>query len=529
MPNPPTRGYVARLGSGLVPTKCRRLAPALAAVALVAACTGDPVPPASGDPDGTSLVIAVAGEPAELNPLDGYAENGAAKIFEGLVEHDADSSLRPALAVDLPQPAPDGRTWTVKLRPDVTFTDGTPFEAADVVATYQAMLSPARRSPVRQRFSMLKSVTAVDQATVEFTLTAPYAPFPELLVLGILPSESLTGTGSAEPIGTGPYRLTDWQRGSRMELEANKDYWDGPPAIKNVTIEFIPDDDSRAERMREGKLDGAALPPALAADFDNTDGLRVVSHSAADVRAVVLPTDDPVTGDPAVRIALNHAMNREQMVNDVLAGQGSAAFTPMPTVLAEFVEPDARFGYDITRALDKLESGGWVTGADGIRTKGGTVARFTLRYPVGDSVAAGLAEAFATNARSVGVQVDLAPVSADAQTEPAVVGFGDPFDPDLALYSLLRSGKGALGGYADETVDAALDVGRAATDPAQRATAYRRLQRTYVGAPGLVVLTEPNHTYVIRETWDGYEPVVDASGASMSWGAWWNLEKWTPR
>lgn len=514
-----------------MPIKCRRrLAPVLlAATVLAAGCTGDPAPPASGDPAGTSLVFAVADEPAELNPLAGYAPDGAAKIFEGLVEHDADSSLRPVLAVELPEPSADGLTWTVKLRPDVTFTDGTPFEAADVVATYRAMLSPARRSPVRQRFAMLDSVTAVDQATVEFKLTEPYAPFPNLLVLGILPSESLTGTTTPEPVGTGPYRLADWQRGSSMDLEANKDYWDGAPAIKKITVEFIPDDDTRATRLRDGKLDGAALPPALAAKFDNTDGLGVVSHSAADVRAVVLPTDDPVTGDAAVRIALNHAMNRAQMVTDVLAGEGHVAYTPMPEVLAEFVEPEAAFNYDITRALDQLDTSGWVTGADGIRAKGTTPARFTLRYPATDSVSAGLAEAFSTDARSIGIQVDLEAVTSGAMSGPAVVTFGDPFDPDLALYPLLRSGKGAVGGYANDTVDAALDDGRAATDPAQRTTAYYRLQRAYVSAPGMVVLTEPNHTYVMREAWDGYEPVVDAAGPSMSWGAWWNVEKWTPR
>jgi peptide/nickel transport system substrate-binding protein len=515
----------ARLGTRRAPALALLLVGAL----VVSACTEDPAPPASGDPDGTSLVIAVADEPRALNPLDGYAENGAAKIFEGLVEHDADGSLRPALAADLPEPSTDGRTWTVKLRPDVTFTDGSPFDAADVVGTYRAMLAPARHSPVRQRFAMLESVTAVDDATVRFTLTAPYAPFPDLLVLGILPTESLAGAGSPRPIGTGPYRLARWQHGVSMELTANRDYWDGPPAIRKVTVEFIPDDQTRAKRMREGKLDGTALPPTLASSFANTDGLRVVSHSAADVRAVVLPAGDPVTGDPAVRLALNYAMDRKHMVDDALDGEGSAAYTPMPRVLAEFVEPEATFDDDLTRALDQLESSGWVTGADGVRVKGKKVARFTLRYPAGDSVSARLAEAFATSARSIGVGVDVTPVSAEELTGPVVVAFGDPFDPDLALHDLLHTGKAALGGYSDATVDAALDTGRAATDPAQRATAYRRLQRAYVTAPGMVVLAEPNHTYVMRQSWDGYEPVVDAAGPSMSWGAWWNLEKWTPR
>src|SRR5262245_24022763 len=101
----------------------------LLAAAFVGACTGDPAPPASGDPDGTSMVIAVADEPATVNPLSGFAENGAAKLFDGLVEHEADLSLRPALATELPQPSADGRSWTVRLRSNVTFADGSPFEA----------------------------------------------------------------------------------------------------------------------------------------------------------------------------------------------------------------------------------------------------------------------------------------------------------------------------------------------------------------------------------------------------------------
>lgn len=506
----------------------RRVVPALSAAVLLlaGACTGDPAPPASGDPDGTSLVLAVAEEPAELSPLAGYGEDGAAKLFDGLVEHDVDRTLRPALAADLPQPSPDGRTWTVRLRPGVTFSDGTPLEAQDVVATYQAVLDPKRRSPVRQRFPMLRRVVAENSSVVRFELTAPYAPFAHLLVLGIVSSES-AGRGPA--VGTGPYTLSEWQRGNRMVLAANENYWDGAPAIKKVTVEFIPDDEARADRLRDGKLDGAALPPLLAQEFENTDGLQVVSHSAADVRAVVLPEGDPVTGDQAVRLALNHAMNREAVVDDVLAGQGRVAHTPMPAVLAEFVEPGAGFDHDLTRALDQLESSGWVTGPDGIRVRDGQVAKFTLSYRSGDSVSADLAEAFAINARSIGIQVDLSPVPRESLRGPVLVGFGDPFDPDPVLYPLLHSGANALGGYANETVDAALEAGRAATDPAQRATAYRRLQRAYVTAPGMVVVAAPNHMYVIRQSWDGYQPVVDDAGSDATWGAWWNLEKWTPR
>jgi peptide/nickel transport system substrate-binding protein len=218
------------------------------------------------------------------------------------------------------------------------------------------------------------------------------------------------------------------------------------------------------------------------------------------------------------------------MIDGALAGKGRVAYTPMPEVLAEFVEPDATFTYDITRALDTLSTSGWIPSTAGVRTKNGVQAAFTLRYRTGDTIAAGLAEAFATDARAIGVQVT-PEATADAAAlaaGPSVVSFGDPFDPDTALYSVLR-GDTVLGGYHNETVDAAVDTGRSATDPAERATAYRKLQRAWVTAPGMVVLAAPNHTYVMRESWDGYQPVVDASSVDATWGAWWNLENWTPR
>lgn len=502
-------------------------------VAVLAGCTADPTPPASGDLAGTSLVLAIAEEPKSLNPLAGYAEHGAAKIFDGLVEHRANLSLRPALAAELPEPSADGTSWTAKLRTGVTFSDGTTFDADDVAATYRALLDPAFASPVRQRFPMLSGVRVVDPMTVRFELSRPYAPFPQLLVLGILPSEALAvpapATEGGPPIGTGPYKLADWQRGQRLILEANKSYFDGAPAITKVTVEFIADDDARAARMREGKLDGVALPPSLARTFDGTDGLRVVAHSATDVHAVIMPAGDPVTGDPALRLALNYGVNRKVLVETVLGGKASVASTPMPDELAEFVEPSAHYSYDVTKALDVLAEAGWAPGPDGKRTKGGVIARFPLVYRTGDTLARDLASAFSAAAGGIGIEVTIEAadgmnLAERAKTAPVLLGFGNPFDPDLRLYQLLHSPAGT-----NATIDAALETGRTATDPAQRATAYRKLQRTYLTAPSMVVLAEPNHLYVIRENWSGYQPVVDAENADLTWGAWWNLPKWTPR
>ena len=490
-------------------------------LSTAAACTDDPAPPASGNPDGRSIVLAVADEPAELNPLAGYGDHGAAKIFDGLVEYEANLSLRPALAAAAPTPSPDGRSWTVPLRAGVTFSDGTPFEAKDVVDTYTALLDPAQNWSMRQRFSMLTGVVQVDPSTVRFDLSQPYAPFPKLLTMGILPSETLVPDKVKSPrVGTGPYKIVDWKRGQRMVLAANKSYFDGPPAVTKVTIEFIRDDERRLARMRDGKIDGTALPPKLAAEFAETDGLTVAAHSTAEIRAVTLPAAGAVTGDPAIRLALNHALDRETIRDGALAGRAATANTPMPDVLAEFVEPGAEFEHDIPKALEILGDGGWETGQNG-RVKNGTPAAFPLNYLPGDAVGKDLAERFAGAASAIGVRVTPTEVAQLPADQPAVVSFGDPVDPDLALYSVLHS--------SDPSVDASLTTGRTATDPAERATAYRKLQRDYLEAPTMVVLTEPTHTYVLRQSWDGYQPVVDGSAAGFTWGAWWNLQKWTPR
>jgi peptide/nickel transport system substrate-binding protein len=224
---------------------------------------------------------------------------------------------------------------------------------------------------------------------------------------------------------------------------------------------------------------------------------------------------------------LNYGINRKALVDGPLAGKGSEASTPMPDVLTEFVEPTATYPYDVTRALDRLSEGGWLPGTNGMRMKNGQPAAFTLLYHGGDTLARDLATAFAAAARGIGVAVtpqavDTPALLARSAKDAVLVDFGDPFDPDLRLFDLLHSGT-------SPTIDAALESGRTATDPAQRATAYRKLQRAYLEAPSMIVLVAPEHTYVMRDNWNGYQPVVDADSADFTWGAWWNLNKWTPR
>ncbi|MFD5824487.1 ABC transporter substrate-binding protein [Lentzea sp. NPDC060358] len=499
-----------------------RRSPLLLVVLLaVAGCTETATPRPDGGTNGTSIVLADRDEPATLNPLLGYGAQGVSKIYNGLVEHRQDGSLRPDLAADLPEPAADGLSWTVKLRGDVKFTDGTAFGAEDVVATYTAAL----QSQVKDRFSTLRGVEQVDPSTVRFTLAQTQAAFPHLLVLGILPSEQANANG--QPVGTGPYKVTEWRKGDRLLLEANEGYFAGAPKVKKVTVVFVTDDNQRSRRMQDGEFDGTVLPPKLAGTFTGRSGLTVQYHRSADYRSVTLPAAHPVTGNAAVRLALNYATNRQGMIDSLLEGKGTVAYTPVPDALAEEFDPSAKFRFDKAEAVRLLEASGWVAGADGIRAREGVAARFTLMYPLGDDLRADLATAFAADAKAVGVDVQLAGLSWEAirprmGTDALLYGEGSPFDPDLMLYGLRGQGSPAA--------DTALENGRKLIDPAQRAVAYKLFQQAFVGAPSMVVLVFPEHAYVLRDSWNGYEPVVDPNSyGALTWGPWWNLDKWEPK
>ncbi|SDP43840.1 peptide/nickel transport system substrate-binding protein [Actinopolyspora xinjiangensis] len=515
--------------------------------ALAVASTSCAAPSGTGGGDPANMLLADGYEPSSLNPLLGYARWGAAKFYDGLLAFDGNGRLRPALAAEQPRPSDDARTWTVRLRRGVKFHNGEPFGARDVVATYRAAIDPAYAATISSGLSMLDEVEAVDEHTVRFRLNVPYAAWPARMVMGILPASALAeaipqerSPLNTQPVGTGPYRLAEWRRGERMVWRANRNYWGGTPRIGEITVVFATDDNTRAQRVQAGEFDGTVLPPLLAERVGG-GAYRTVHHDTADYRAITLPADHPVTGDPAVRMALNLAANRSEMVDSLLGGHGEPAYTPIPPSMERFHEPEARLEFDQRRAREILEEGGWRSGSDGIRTRNGTRASFTVMYFADDTLRKKFAQAFASDAGKVGVRVELAGVDRTEAaerigTDAIVLGGGTPLDPDPQMYPGLHSSMIGTGTYRNPAkyrnsrVDAALDAGRNTVGEAERARHYKEAQRAYVEDPGLVYLAFIQHSYVVRTgVWNGYQPVVEPHTHGTTWGPWWNVEDWTPK
>ncbi|WP_410535433.1 ABC transporter substrate-binding protein [Streptomyces sp. KL2] len=498
----------------------------------------------AGGGTGGSLVVGIAQEPDTLSPLLGYGKDGNSKIFDGLLRHDADMELEPALAAELPEIGDGGRTYTYTLREGVTFSDGTPFDAEDVVFTYETILDEKTNNPSKGELDALDSVTAKDEDTVVFRLKYPYAPFAERTVLPIASKEAAagqdvnTGPYNTEPVGTGPYVLTGWSRGEKLTFEANPDYWGGAPEVEKLTMAVIKDDDVRATRLRSGDLDAAVLPPALADTFAGDDGRRVVRARTADFRAVTLPTAGPVTGDRAVRRALDTAVDRRAIVDSVLGGAGRAAYGPVPTDSPWFAEGTER-RHDPRKAKEILEDAGWKAGEDGVRRRDGRRAAFTLWYPSGDRLRQEHALAYASDAKEIGIDITVESgtwevIEPRMKDDAVLSGGGSPADPDFDLYPLLHSslaldGFNNMAAYDNPDVDRALEEGRRTNDRAARAEAYATVQRELAENPGYTFLTHIDHVYVMDDAWQGVTTQVEPHDHGLGAGPWWNVEDWRPK
>ncbi|WP_049580309.1 ABC transporter substrate-binding protein [Streptomyces sp. SBT349] len=529
-------------------TRRTRIAATAAAAALMAAaaCSAPGEDGGEGgDGDGNdSLVIGIATEPETLSPLLGYGKDGNSKIFDGLLRHDAELELQPALATSLPEVSDDGLTYTFTLREGVEFSDGRPFTARDVVFTYETILDDATNNAAKGDLDAVESVRADGDHTVVFTLDHPYAPFADRTVLPIASAEAAggqdvnTGPYNTEPVGTGPYVVTGWTRGERLTFEANPGYWGGEPEVKRLTMAVIADDDVRATRLRSGDLDAAVLPPSLAATFADEEGLDTLHAESGDFRAVTLPSDHPVTGDRAIRRALDIAVDRRLMVDSILEGAGHVAHGPLPTASPWFAEGTER-AHDPEAAGRLLDEAGWQEAEDGTRARDGQRAAFTLWYPAGDRLRQEHALAYAEDAGAVGIDITVESgpwevIDEEMATDAVLAGGGNPADPDFDLYTLLNSalagdGYHNMGRYRNPAVDELLETGRRSGDRGEREAAYDAVQRELAEDPGYTFLTHIDHVYVMADGWENVTTQVEPHDHGLGHGPWWNVEDWRVR
>lgn len=510
-------------------------------VVLLAGCS---VP--SSDTGADQIVLSDGYELGGYNPINGYGETGVSPLYDGLYRPAATTdtalpALVPALAAEQPQPA-GPNTWRLPLRSGVTFSDGSAFDSADVVATYDAVRDPAVASAIATSVAPIVRVSAdgPDAVTVELNTAADPRPY---LLLGIVASEKVEATPAADwavntaPVGTGAYRLESL-RPDQAVMVARDDYWGEPAQVKRVVYTYTPDDNARAQAMVAGSADGTSLPPRLL-DSVKRDGIQTVGVASADWRGVALPAGNPFTADPKARLAMNIGVDRAALVRDVLAGYGRVASTPVAAVYGDAYNPDAEYRFDLGRAEALLEEAGWRVAGDEIREKNGARATFELLYNAHDTLRRDISVAFAAAMKPLGIDVRPRGSSwdeIDTRFGDAAVllgGGATPYSIDSQVYDTLHtrvpdsSPYSNPGDFTAPGLDDLLNRARLSPPGAAKDELYRSIQSGYAAEPSQVFLVFLDHAYAYRDLgWQQSAPILEPHSHGVGWGPWWNLAAW---
>ena len=500
----------------------------------------------TGSKDSVIVVMGPTSEPeAGFDPAYGW---GAGEhVHEPLIQSTltvttTDLKIGYDLATDM-EASEDGLTWTVKIRDDASFTDGEELTAADVAFTYNTL----RDTSSVNDFTMLDRAEAVDDTTVRFYLKRPYSIWPyTMAIVGILPEHAYGPDYGEHPVGSGRYILKQWDRGQQVIFEANPDYYGEAPKMKKVTVLFMEEDAAFAAVMA-GQADIAytaasysdqTVPGYELLSFDTVDnrGFNLPAIPAGSVSGEGVPLGNDFTSDVLVRRAINIGIDRDEMIEHVLNGYGSPAYSVCDKM--PWYEPDAQVQYDPEGAAALLDEAGWTAGADGIRTKDGQRAELTFLYPASDSVRQALAADSADQLRRLGIDTKTEGVDWDtaytrAQSEPLLWGWGahTPMELYNIYHTMEKTGLAEYSPYANQTVDRYMDEALAESDLEASYELWKKAQ--WDGTTGItqegdipwIWLVNIDHLYWSREGLQVADQKLHPHG--HGWSIVNNVDQWS--
>lgn len=529
-----------------------RMLAAVTAAVLLAGCGAQPASSAQStgeqprSKDSVVIAMGPTSEPeAGFDPAYGW---GAGEhVHEPLIQStltvtNADLTIGYDLATSC-ESSEDGLTWTVTIRDDVKFTDGEPLTAEDVAFTYNTV----KASSSVNDFTMLDYAEATDATTVVFHMAHAFSIWPyTMAIVGIVPEHAYdSATYGANPIGSGRYILKQWDRGQQVILEANPDYYGEQPKMKRVTILFM-EEDAAFLAAQAGEVD-VAYTSATYSD-QSIDGYTLAAYQSVDNRGINLPvtqpgtnadgvaTGNPVTADVAVRRAINIGIDRQEMIDNVLNGYGTPAYSVCDQL--PWYNPASEVTYDPEAAARLLDEAGWTMGSDGVREKDGVKAELNILYSNGDSVRQALAADLSNQLEELGIRCTIEGVGWDtaydrALSTPLVWGWGahTPMELYNIYYSPADTGTAEYSPYSNDRVDSYMDQALACDDLEQSYELWRQAQ--WDGTTGVtqdgdipwVWLVNISHLYWVRDGLQVAEQKIHPHG--HGWSIVNNVDQWS--
>ncbi|MFA1822144.1 glutathione ABC transporter substrate-binding protein [Virgibacillus oceani] len=477
-----------------------------------------------GDGQGGDLVIAksadmVAFDPAGSNdvPSSDVQEN----VFERLTIQDADMEVQPSLAESWEQVEDD--VWEFTLREDVTFHDGSDFNAEVVKANIDRVLDPDVASQRAFLYEMVTEVEVVDDYTVRFHTEYPFAPLPAHLAHsggGMVALEQIEADYEAmengeepgsvineNPVGTGYFEFDEWQPGEFVRLVRNEDYWDDNALLDSVTFKVVGEDLTRVAEVTTGDSHMAyPLSPSDIPQIEGTEDVSVLQQPSVSLSYIGFNMEKEPFDDPLVRQAINMAIDKSQIIDGIYDGIGIPAIGPIPPDVFGYDDSVSGLEFDLEEAQNLLAEAGY---EDGFSTTIWTNDS-RERIDAATNVQAQLGE--------IGIDVEVEVLEWGAYLEQTANGEHDMFvlgwstvtgDADYALYALFHSNNigepGNRSFISDDELDELLDEGRREGDTEARQEIYTAAQERLTELAPMLYLHHQEYVFSVRDEVQGLE------------------------
>ncbi len=493
---------------------------------------------------GGSITEGLVGPARFVNPVIALSQSDndlATLVYSGLTRTLPNGTIIPDLASSY-DISPDGTIYTFHLRPDATFQDGKPVLAADIVFTIQKAKDPEIKSPHRADWEGV-SIATPDSHTVVFTLAHPYTPFLENTSLGILPKhlwenvsdqEFPFSTLNTHAVGSGPFRISKIDTDSTdvptsVTLTPFKKFTLGEAYLSSIVFEFYPNNDALLKAYKSGDIDSiAGVSPADVASL-RSDKARIVYVALPRTFGIFLnQTKNPVLADASVRAALNAAVDKTTLMQNVLGGYGIALNGPIPPGILFDIGPATPTVFPATQASSTptvdtnavraiLTKGGWTFDTtQQVWKKNKDILQLSLATADEPELAA-TAEAVADAWRAIGVKVEvhvyplseLNTVVIRPRAYDAIL-FGEVIGRTVDLFAFWHSSQRNDPGlnlalYANPKTDTILTQARAATDKHTRVKLYEQFSTAIDLDTPAVFLYAPDFIYIIPSRLLGVE------------------------
>ncbi len=498
------------------------------------------------------LIIGEGQDAKSLNPMlatSAMTLDLSMFVFSYAVRYDAKARPVPDALRELPtlengDVSSDGLTLKYKLRPNMTWHDGAAVTCRDLAFTWKAVMNPHNNVVTTDGYKDIASIDCRDPLVAVVHMKRIYAPYLQQLwgVNGnapIMPAHLLeklnddkgsfnTAPFQGQPVGSGPYKVVDWQRGAQIKLEAYDKYYLGAPKIRNVIFKIFPDENTLVAQLRTHEIDVAVhLSGTLWPQVQEIPGMVAEADPVFTFDHIDFNLRKPLFADVRLRRALARGVNRREILEKIDHGLGDLSdVAQSPRISWTYTADTEHYGYDPVKAKALLDGLGWKAGADGIRVKDGRRLAFTYTTATEGSSGRAIEVLVQRQWHDIGADVSVKNVPTaqmydntangtlqGGHYDVATFAWGGAADPDdSAIYSahnFAPHGQNALF-WDDPVATKAMDDGLTTVDPAKRKAFSQAEQRRFASEVPSIVLFFRREPLVRNSDLTGYatSPVI---------------------